>query len=258
MDTPVYDTIKNRELQVQNEIRKRRLESLHKLPIIPNGYKNFIENTLSSFDSTQIIQKFCIPITVKDLKTLRSPNWLNDEVINFYFELICQRSKEKSNYPRLHIFNTFFYPKLKSSGYDSIKRWTRKVDIFAYDMILIPIHLGIHWCCAEINLKEKSIRYYDSLHNSNKTCLKLLLEYLIEEHKDKKATDGIAEFDSENWTLSSPKNIPCQQNGYDCGVFTCIFAEYRSREADFTFSQKNMNYFRDKISYEIIKGALLL
>lgn len=257
MDTPVYDTIKARELQVQNDIRKRRLESLHKHPILPKDYKKIIENSLSSFDSMEIILKFCIPITVRDLKTLRPPNWLNDEVINFYFELLRQRSKENSNYPRLHIFNTFFYPKLKSNGYDSIKRWTKKVDIFSFDMILVPIHLGVHWCCAEINLKERSIRYFDSLHNSNKTCLKLLHEYLIEEHKDKKGCDGNAEFDFDNWTLSSPKNIPCQQNGYDCGVFTCIFAEYRSRDADFTFSQKNMNYFRDKISCEIIKGAVL-
>lgn len=257
MDTPAYDTIKARELQAQNEIRKRRLESLHKLPVLPDDHVKIIERSLSSFDSTQIIQKFCIPITVRDLKTLRSPNWLNDEVINFYFELLSQRSKGNLNYPRIHIFNTFFYPKLKSNGYESIKRWTRKVDIFSFDMILIPIHLGIHWCCAEINMKEKAIRYYDSLHNSNKTCLKLLHEYLIEEHKDKKGTDGNAEFDFEKWTLSSPKNIPCQQNGYDCGVFTCVYAEYRSRDADFTFSQKNMYYFRDKISYEIIKGALL-
>lgn len=226
---------------------------MHKLPNLPNEYKILLETNLSLSDSTQIIQKFCIPITVRDLKTLRPPNWLNDEVINFYFELLSQRSKENSNLPRLHIFNTFFYPKLKSSGYDSVKRWTRKIDIFSYDLILIPIHLGIHWCCAEINFKEKSIFYYDSLHNNNKACLKLLLEYVFEEYKDKKG----AVFDSENWTLFSPKNIPCQQNGYDCGVFTCIFAEYRSRNADFTFSQKNMNYFRDRISYEIIKGLLL-
>lgn len=249
--------IKARELQAQNEIRKRRIVALNKLPSLPIECRDVINISLASSSSTQIIQKFCIPVTVKDLTTLRSPNWLNDEIINFYFELLCQRSKENINYPRLHIFNTFFYPKLKGNGYDSVKRWTRKVDIFSYDMILIPIHLGIHWCCAEINIKERSILYYDSLHNSNKTCLNLLLEYMISEYKDKKGTDGSKEFNFENWILSSPKNIPCQQNGYDCGVFACVFAEYRSRNADFTFSQKNMYYFRDRISYEIINGSLL-
>lgn len=186
-----------------------------------------------------------------------SPNWLNDEVVNFYFELLCQRSKENVSLPRLQIFNTFFYSKLKTSGYASVKRWTRKSDIFSCDMILIPIHLGIHWCCAEINIKERTIFYYDSLHNSNNKCLHLLKDYLVEEHKDKKGTDGSAEFDLSNWIISSPKGIPGQQNGYDCGVFACIFAEYRSRNVEFTFSQKDMKYFRDRISYEIITGRLL-
>lgn len=168
-----------------------------------------------------------------------------------------QRSNQNSNLPKLYIFNTFFYPKLKSNGHGSIKRWTRKVDIFDFDIILIPIHLGIHWCCAEINIKERSINYYDSLHNNNMSCLKHLQKYLIDEHIDKKGTDGSSEFNFENWNLSLPKGIPCQQNGYDCGVFTCTFAEYRSRASEFAFSQKDMNYFRDKITYEIINGKLI-
>ena len=40
-----------------------------------------------------------------------------------------------------------------SSGYSTLKRWTRKVDIFAHDIILIPVHLGMHWCLAVVNFK---------------------------------------------------------------------------------------------------------
>ena len=192
-----------------------------------------------------------------DLRTLQSPNWLNDEIINFYYELLAERSAKNSNYPRLYVFNTFFYSKVQANGYESVKRWTRRVDLFSFDMILIPIHLGIHWCCAEINFKTRSIIYYDSLHNRNDKCLKTLLNYLIEEHKDKKGSDGDSSFNFANWTLSCPTEIPCQQNGYDCGVFTCLFAENRSREIDFSFSQKQMKYYRDRISYEIITATLL-
>lgn len=256
--TPEYIRIKDKEVQVQNEIRKRRLAALTKLCSLPDEAYDLIKKNLSLSESTEVIQKFFIPITVRDLKTLKQPNWLNDEVINFYFELLRQRSKDNSKLPRLHIFNTFFYPKLSSKGYESVRRWTKNIDIFSFDMILIPIHLGIHWCCAEINIKSQSIFYYDSLHNNNTICLNWLREYLIEEFKDKKASVGKTDgFDFLNWSLISPKGIPCQQNGYDCGVFACIFAEYRSRNAEFTFSQKDMNYFRSRISYEIIKGSLL-
>ena len=50
--------------------------------------------------------------------------------------------------PRVHAFNTFFYTKLQSDGYGGVKRWTRRVDIFAAAYILVPVHLGMHWCLA--------------------------------------------------------------------------------------------------------------
>lgn len=255
--TPEYVRIKDNENQVLNEIRKRRLASLEVSKILPSEAISLITNNLSLPDSTEIIQKFFIPIAVKDLKTLMHPNWLNDEIINFYFELLRERSKNESKYPRLHIFNTFFYSNLQSKGYSSVKRWTKNVNIFAFDIILIPIHLGIHWCCAEINLKAKSIIYYDSLHNSNSVCLNLLRGYLIEEFQDKIGGNDDTNFDFSNWNLISPKGIPCQQNGYDCGVFACVFAEHRSRDSEFGFTQKDMKYYRKRISFEIIKGKLL-
>ena len=55
---------------------------------------------------------------------------------------------EGQGMPRVYAFNTFFYPKVMSGGQASVKRWTRKVDIFSYDYILIPVHLGMHWCLA--------------------------------------------------------------------------------------------------------------
>jgi sentrin-specific protease 1 len=38
-------------------------------------------------------------------------------------------------------------------GYAALKRWTRKVDLFAHDLILIPVHLGMHWCLAVVDFK---------------------------------------------------------------------------------------------------------
>ncbi len=52
--------------------------------------------------------------------------------------------------------------------------------------------------------------------------------------------------------------IPQQQNAYDCGVFACTYAEHITRNASFSFEQKNMPYFRLKMRYEILTGELLL
>ncbi|VDK29820.1 unnamed protein product [Gongylonema pulchrum] len=87
-------------------------------------------------------------ITRKDLLTLEGLNWINDEVINCYLNLICDRAKTDENLPKTYAFSTFFYSTLSSKGYASVKRWTRKIDIFAYELLLVPVHLGAHWCLA--------------------------------------------------------------------------------------------------------------
>jgi sentrin-specific protease 1 len=58
---------------------------------------------------------------------------------------------EAEGKPKVYAFNTFFYPKVMSQGHTSVKRWTRRVDIFSKDYILIPVHLGMHWCLAVCN-----------------------------------------------------------------------------------------------------------
>lgn len=84
-------------------------------------------------------------------------NWLNDEVINFYMNMIIERGKNPK-WPKTYAFNTFFYVKLLNTGPQSLRRWTKKVDIFSHDIICVPIHLGMHWCMAIIDFRDKSIR----------------------------------------------------------------------------------------------------
>lgn len=88
------------------------------------------------------------------------------QVINFYMNLLVERSKNPS-LPSVNTFNTFFYPKLRSSGYSAVRRWTKKTDIFSKDILLVPVHLGVHWCLSV------------SLHDSNccRTNLGCILQF---------------------------------------------------------------------------------
>jgi sentrin-specific protease 1 len=45
-----------------------------------------------------------------------------------------------------------------------------KMDIFALDKIIVPVHLGTHWCLAVINMRKKRVEYYDSLGGTNSFC----------------------------------------------------------------------------------------
>lgn len=203
---------------------------------------------LAELDGAEVLRK--------DIQTLLGLNWLNDEIINAYMNLIVQRGRKKG-YRNVHAFNTFFYPKLRDSGYNSIKRWTRKIDIFSFDYVLVPVHLGNHWCLAVIDFTRPAISYFDSLGGYPNGCCDILLGYLKQESKDKRKV----EFENEeNWRLIDKyheEGIPQQKNCSDCGVFACTYAEYLTREAKLDFSQEHMPYFRKKMIYEIITKSIL-
>jgi len=225
-------------------------------PQLTKTHNEVIKRAISGgHPSEVVVSKFGQNITRNDLCTLLNLNWLNDEVINFYMNLIIERSKENENLPKAYCMNTFFIPTLMSRGYAGVKRWTRKVDIFSYDLIPVPVHVGkIHWCMAVIRVKEKIIRYYDSMGNPNEPVLEALEQYLIDEARDKKQET----LDTSDWVKQSVTDCPHQTNGSDCGVFSCMFAEHLTRNAGFTFGQGEMPYFRHKMIYEIATGELLM
>ena len=194
-----------------------------------------------------------------DLITLKKRGWLNDEVINFYIELILKRAaNETEKYPKIHMFNTFFYPLLKTKGYSGVDMITKKakVDIFSLDMVFVPILLHSHWALVVINIKESRLEYYDSMSKEcNDTVLSLLKHYVEEEYKDRKK---VSSYDMNEWKYYRVENLPKQTNAYDCGVFAMTFAEHISRSASVLFvPPKHMKYFRLKMMWEIINAHLL-
>lgn len=199
-----------------------------------------------------LVEGFGIPVARRDMHTLDGTIWLNDAVINFYMNLLIERGK-LDNFPSVHAFSTFFYTKLKKDGYNSLRRWTKKVDIFAHDYLVVPVHLGLHWCLAVADFKKKEVNYYDSMGGRNDECLAAIQEYLKAECLDKKKT----QFNMDDWKLQNIKNIPQQQNGCDCGVFACQYAASITRNAKITFTQNDMPYFRKRMVYEILKKSLL-
>ncbi|KAF5377468.1 hypothetical protein D9615_005189 [Tricholomella constricta] len=198
-----------------------------------------------------------------DLRRLFPGQWLNDEIINFYGALILGRSENcKENPPKqgvngtnvlnVHYFSTFFWSKLKE-GYDKgrLAKWTKKasiVDIFSKDIVLIPVnHSNAHWTSAAINFRRKRIESYDSMGTRRDGVFKALRAYLDAEHRNKKKKP----FDFAGWEDYSIE-APQQENGYDCGVFTCQFLQGLSRGDDFVrFTQKDMPHLRRRMIWEI-------
>ncbi|EGZ17649.1 Hypothetical protein PHYSODRAFT_498310 [Phytophthora sojae] len=201
---------------------------------LPPDLLEIVEDALHDGPMEEVlIQKYNVDITRRHLQVLLPGIWLNDEVINFYFQMMSDRDEALVNAgvlpKRSHFFNSFFYTKVSENGYNfiNVRRWTRKIDVFAMDKIFMPVNVGnMHWCMAVIFMTEKRIQYYDSMHGSGAACLKVLFRYLHDESEHKKKQ----KFDEEGWELvTCTPDTPQQNNGSDCGVFSCMFADYLSQ-----------------------------
>uniref|UniRef100_A0A8C2VY50 SUMO specific peptidase 1 n=2 Tax=Chinchilla lanigera TaxID=34839 RepID=A0A8C2VY50_CHILA len=230
-------------------------DSEEEFPEITEEMEKEIKNVFRNGNQDEVLSEaFRLTITRKDIQTLNHLNWLNDEIINFYMNMLMERSKEKG-LPSVHAFNTFFFTKLKTAGYQAVKRWTKKVDVFSVDILLVPIHLGVHWCLAVVDFRKKNITYYDSMGGINNEACRILLQYLKQESVDKKRK----EFDTNGWQLFSKKSqeIPQQMNGSDCGMFACKYADCITKDRPINFTQQHMPYFRKRMVWEILHRKLL-
>lgn len=105
---------------------------------------------------------------------------------------------------QVYAMDSFFCVNLRTRGYSSVRRWTRKVDIFSFDLMPIPVHVnGVHWCMLIINFRDKTLKYYDSMGGSNKGVLNMVENYLKEESLDKKKI----ELDTSTWQKETVKVI---------------------------------------------------
>jgi len=203
-----------------------------------------------------------VELTREKLLCLVPGEWLNDEVINFYFELLqtLRDKKSEKGGPRCWFTSSFFWGKLsgrdcKNYGYkDGMARWTRraKIDVFALDYVIIPMNIGeTHWAMGAIDFREKGFRYFDSmLSRPHSNFVPFLRRYLADEFKDKKKTGAMP--DVENWDLLPHDHpVPQQRNGYDCGVFTCYFATYFTAGNALEFDQDDMMDLRLRLAARI-------
>jgi hypothetical protein len=212
-------------------------------------------------------------VTIQSLHTLKPGRWLGDEVINGYLSLLIQREErfrpaQASTTRICHCFSTHFYamlanledrtPSLRGYNYQRVRNWGRRnapeADIFRLETLFIPININnCHWASAVIDFQAHTITFLDSLGDPGMPHLNRLLRYLQDEHR--------ALYDQElaGWTLvPTPSSTPRQVNGFDCGVYTCLFANRTFQRATLHATPHDISTFREHIAYSIVSGAARL
>lgn len=185
-------------------------------------------------------------LTLDDLSTLASDNWLNDQVLNMYGELIMEFADSK-----VHFLNSFFHRQLMTKGYEGVKRWTKQVDLFSKHLLLVPVHLEVHWCLVTADFIKKTICLYDSQGIGLQKVARNIVKYLIKEAKEKKQSAF-----EMGWTVLLQEEIPQQTNENDCGVFVLEYSRCLALSEPLQFLQKDIPNIRKRIYKELCDSTL--
>ncbi|KAF2455576.1 hypothetical protein BDY21DRAFT_289151, partial [Lineolata rhizophorae] len=195
----------------------------------------------------------------QDVGCLNVGEELNDNIINFGLRWISEHTTIKD---KVHYFNTHFYSTLTTPGtrginYNGIRNWTKKVDIFDKDYVVVPVHADNHWflvvICGLPNLARTpteegeagssdfgenereprssgsrmrapdngaTIIVMDSLGITHPSTIAALRSYIKEEGRAKRSLE-IAAGDLRG----THGKVPHQQNDSDCGVYLLGYAE---------------------------------
>lgn len=232
------------------------------VPPLTADEKELAESSLEPGNASEkLVSRFNVDLTRGQLACLKPGQWLNDEVINFYCKLLEERSKKKTDLPKVWFPNSFFWPKLSGASnsnysYKEVRRWTvkAKIDIFELDYVIFPMNIGeSHWALGAIDFRKRGFRYFDSMFcRPHRNFVPFLQSYLRDEHKAKKSVPFEG---AEDWDLIIPDvPTPQQNNGYDCGVFTCFFADFFSAGRELAFDQDDMPDLRLRLAARVVSG----
>ena len=208
-----------------------------------------------------------MPLTRKDLRTLRPGVWLNDEVINFWFAMLSDRARgEPAGEGKPSLFmNTHFYRQLhmqRQFRYDNVRKWTESralrrscgvENITQLSSIYIPVWQGgNHWCLAVISMQGKRLAYYDSKGGGGTGVLRRLRRYVMSEFEHKR----LGTYRQGDWEHAGQCASPQQDNDDDCGVFVCAAGECLSRGGALDYEQADMPLLRRRIATQILRGCI--
>ena len=211
-----------------------------------------------------IITKFNIDFRQEYIQLLKPYEWLNDEVINFYMAMLQERNnylKGKCHFFTSHFFTRMIGPQRDQINFGDIMNWSKNFDVFECDKIFFPVNiLDTHWFLIVVHVQKKEIVSYDSFNRDHMFYLDILMNWLLFEAidfsaKKQRVRNAKPSINKKEWTLRK-EQVPKQNNGCDCGVFTIMFADFVLENIPLTFCEPDMLDFRLKIALAISFGIL--
>jgi Ulp1 protease family, C-terminal catalytic domain len=184
-----------------------------------------------------------------------------------------------SQRPNTYVFNTYFYTRMTSCGYDylGVARWTRRarIDVLIHDLILVPVNLGnYHWILTGIDMRNKCFLYLDSMHGRDSNgVIDNLKSWLGDEVRHKHGAAQAEHLQISSWAVLTNKfflwssdtnatkklarqRIPKQRDGGSCGVFTAKIADCLAMGSKVYFGHPNIKLIRYRMALDLYRRLL--
>jgi len=206
--------------------------------------------------------KDSVSVCLNDYKTLEHDTFLNDIIIDFYLTYLFHKFLNEEDRPTVHIFSTMFYKRLNSTpkkastvaSYEKdsslkpaekrhlrVKGWTKNVNLFEKNMVIIPICEHSHWYLViairpglitipvgsedRVKKGEPFMIVLDSMGGNKTAAVSNIRHYLAAEWKAKMCADEEEfEFSSKEMRTVRPSK-PEQENYTDCGIYLLHYIE---------------------------------
>ncbi|KAG6742254.1 hypothetical protein POTOM_055544 [Populus tomentosa] len=179
--------------------------------------------------------------------------YVDDSVINAYFELLRKRWKE---FPNLYMKNyslptwimTFW---LTGKWTESkVLSYLNTEKIAGTSKLFIPVCLKNHWILICVDIERRALLWLDSLsfdHAEKDVISRWIIEHLM----PKLGYDN-----AQEWQFLEPVDLPRQTNEVDCGIFVMKYADCLALGDHFPFTQQDIPLFRHHIFLDIYRGKL--
>ena len=138
--------------------------------------------------------------------------------------------------------------------------------IFDLRYVFIPVNIRFtHWFLVTVKMDttHPTITVCDSSSSSPRTSRMDYLNHVHQYIQDEYAKVYGNKPDKQwvdRWNLidcgGSYNDVPQQQNGYDCGIFTCVFVYFMVMSFELKFDQSHVDLYRPIFALSTIDGKL--
>lgn len=116
-------------------------------------------------------------VTWDDLERLNDDEFLNDNLVALFMRYL-QEHMDQEHAKTMHFFSTFFYnaltrpaekSKSRQINYPAVANWTKTVNLFKRDYVIVPVNEAAHWYVMIIC----NLRYFQEPRNKDEDVVEI-------------------------------------------------------------------------------------